>query len=960
MKRLQSHTRAVPLAVLVGIAAMLSFQASPATAVPPSLPPIITETPADPSTNAPATFEVGPDPADPNQPAEIRCRVAGADPAGYQANCWTPEDGATATYIAQNVPNGSVTFQAQGKDSGAGYGPVASYTWTQNVPPPTDAPVFTETPDEVVTELPATFAVEAGPGDTNGVAGFECRLDSDDPADFIPCNKASAAVSQSTFDFGTRAYGRIGNGSHTLDVRAKTGSDTGPIASHSWTNDIPVEINPSVEVSDAMITQWKGEPGQNLGRNSDNFNPVQNAGDVNSDGRDDVLAGSANGDEVYLFYSTAQGLGDRYVTSFGANLGYAMKSAVGTGIYDVLGDVNGDDVPDFVVMVGPNAAVVYGVADANTLSKCEPGTNQRRCVDLDNLTDDQGYYINGGPGSSVTAAGDFNGDGLGDFQVTRTGQGTTVIEGEARTGTVDPASLPAEEKFEIIGSGFYGVLPNAIGDMNGDGKDEVYNADPFSGNGWVVYGRAFGSPDLDLASGFNEDEGIPVATSVFQFLTPTNVGDVNGDGRPDLTFSRAGAMSLVYTPELPTSDPLIPEDPSVTGGYGFLDPGSTNGIDETLTPANFGAGAAFGGDLNNDGIPDQVVGAQNSSFGALSDAGASYITFGQRPTPESGQLEVGTDLTASGGVAILGEESRIFDGLGSGSDSLGDVTGDGVEDYAISDSGDQSPIGGDDMSGSVYIVSGGKILANSKVGPVTDIMKSTATLNASVTTSGRNTEVVFEHGTTEEYGETSAPIQVDGSSTGTPVSLELKGLEANTTYHYRTVTTNSLGLTHYGDDQTFTTNNDGGPSPCDTDPGAAGCATYCQVNPTAMGCPDFDWCAANPGKCGKTTNAKLSLISAPKTVKVKRGKKGKVAAILVNSGGQNANGVKVCVNAPKKFVKVKRCLKVGKLGSGATKTRTFKVKVKRKTRKGKKITLKFTASGNGVAKKKAKARIAVR
>src|SRR5690606_22443120 len=151
------------------------------------------------------------------------------------------------------------------------------------------------------------------------------------------------------------------------------------------------------------------------------------------------------------------------------------------------------------------------------------------------------------------------------------------------------------------------------------------------------------------------------------------------------------------------------------------------------------------------------------------------------------------------------------------------------------------------------------------------------------------------------------------------------------TYHYRAVAKNALGLVRYGDDRTFTTTNTEDPKPvetCDLDPTGPGCAKYCEANPKAMGC-SADWCAANPGKCGSTSSAKLTLISAPKSLKVKRGKKGTAQAIVVNSGGKAVSGVTVCVKAPKKLVKVKSCFKVGSLGAGASRSINVKIQAKK-------------------------------
>jgi uncharacterized membrane protein len=124
-----------------------------------------------------------------------------------------------------------------------------------------------------------------------------------------------------------------------------------------------------------------------------------------------------------------------------------------------------------------------------------------------------------------------------------------------------------------------------------------------------------------------------------------------------------------------------------------------------------------------------------------------------------------------------------------------------------------------------------------------------------------------------------------------------------------------------------------------------------------MGCPDYDWCAANPGKCGTTPNAKLAIVPVTKKIAVKRGKKGTVQVAVINAGGKAAKGVKVCVKGPKKLVKVKGCTKVGSLGSGAS--RTVKIKVKAKRKRGKAV-LKLTAKGNGLSAKKAPAKVVIR
>ena len=79
-----------------------------------------------------------------------------------------------------------------------------------------------------------------------------------------------------------------------------------------------------------------------------------------------------------------------------------------------------------------------------------------------------------------------------------------------------------------------------------------------------------------------------------------------------------------------------------------------------------------------------------------------------------------------------------------------------------------------------------------------------ATLTGSYVGDGDNTIYYFEYGKTTQYDEHSSTFDA-GSPTGlVPLTLEIFGLDLETTYHYRIVATNSLGTTE-SSDKTFTT-----------------------------------------------------------------------------------------------------------------------------------------------------------
>jgi parallel beta-helix repeat protein len=85
-----------------------------------------------------------------------------------------------------------------------------------------------------------------------------------------------------------------------------------------------------------------------------------------------------------------------------------------------------------------------------------------------------------------------------------------------------------------------------------------------------------------------------------------------------------------------------------------------------------------------------------------------------------------------------------------------------------------------------------------------NITVNTATLNATVNPNGSSTNVYFQWGTTDSYGNTTSSQSKGSGTSDVAITANLTGLSSNTTYHYRIVATNISG-TSYGDDMTFST-----------------------------------------------------------------------------------------------------------------------------------------------------------
>jgi len=80
-----------------------------------------------------------------------------------------------------------------------------------------------------------------------------------------------------------------------------------------------------------------------------------------------------------------------------------------------------------------------------------------------------------------------------------------------------------------------------------------------------------------------------------------------------------------------------------------------------------------------------------------------------------------------------------------------------------------------------------------------------AQINGNINANGLSTTVVFEWGTTTDYGNSmyATPQTVTGI-TNTAVNKPLAGLQSNTTYHYRIKATNAVDIS-YSNDMSFTT-----------------------------------------------------------------------------------------------------------------------------------------------------------
>ena len=401
--------------------------------------------------------------------------------------------------------------------------------------------------------------------------------------------------------------------------------------------------------------------------------------------------------------------------------GITLNSRSGNSVSSA-GDINGDGYDD--VIIGAKNAnssrgdtfIVFGRAGGFASS-----------LALSSLDGSNGFVLNGeslalASGTSVSAAGDVNGDGFDDIIIGAPGASpnTTgrsyIVFGKAApfAATVALANLDGTDGFKVNGvdtDDFSGRSVSSAGDVNGDGFDDfiigAHSADPANNNldageAYLVFGKAAGfGASLNLSSltgnnGFRLDGVDNFSQTGFSV---SSAGDVNGDGFDDILVaapwanptnsnltSHGGETYLVFGK--PAGFAATFDLSSLDGSNGFR-------FDGAHTSWFTGFSVSSAGDINGDGFDDIIVGTNVFSL-----QGESYVIFGKA-----------AGFSASFGISSLGGNNGFVipgidngDYSGSSVSAAGDVNGDGFDDILI---GARTADGnGLALSGESYVIFG--------------------------------------------------------------------------------------------------------------------------------------------------------------------------------------------------------------------------------------------------------------
>ncbi len=223
----------------------------------------------------------------------------------------------------------------------------------------------------------------------------------------------------------------------------------------------------------------------------------------------------------------------------------------------------------------------------------------------------------------------------------------------------------------------FGIGTAAIGDLDGDGISELavgadrHDAGESEGGAvWILFLTPDGTVRHEQKitegiGGFALDLDIGAAFSI-----PARVGDIDGDGTPDMAVGAPGAANggAVYVLFLNEDGTVRSAQAIGSGQGGLVGPLDTDGA--------FGVGLAGVGDLDGDGITEIAVGARRDDDGGL-NRGAVWLLFLNADGTVKGEQKISN---LSGNFAGTLDNNDEF---GSGVGSLGDLDDDGVPDIAV-------------------------------------------------------------------------------------------------------------------------------------------------------------------------------------------------------------------------------------------------------------------------------------
>ena len=485
---------------------------------------------------------------------------------------------------------------------------------------------------------------------------------------------------------------------------------------------------------------------------------VSSAGDINGDGYDDIIIGAPfadlNGERsglTYVVFGKESGFsrtidlseldgGDGFridSENTGDWSGYSVSSA---------GDFNGDGYDD-VIIGASGGASPNGDYSGSTYVVFGKESGFSRTIDLSEIDGSDGFRIDGEntgdrSGYSVSSAGDINNDGYDDIIIgaPRTDDEfagySYVIYGLAIGATSGASGITSTNRdpvFEneptdlsIDENADGSAVPVSVGRVvasDADGADTltysiVSAVDQNGGNvaGFEVDGTGFITAGLITYVGTGLD-----AEAITSVVLTVSASDGQESAQTSVAISVTnideGNASFVVTSDSDINVATIGDvltvglrssDPDGDGTFSYqwyrdgVDIAGATGASYTITEADGGNSLYVAVRYTDGSGADETVTASGVIVPVSEDNADNADNIATATPPATPAVLSLADLDPTIGFRLIGEDD-LGDDFGSAVSSVGDINGDGIDDFAIGAAG-ADPNG--DSSGATYIVYG--------------------------------------------------------------------------------------------------------------------------------------------------------------------------------------------------------------------------------------------------------------
>jgi hypothetical protein len=319
-------------------------------------------------------------------------------------------------------------------------------------------------------------------------------------------------------------------------------------------------------------------------------------GDLNGDGKVDLVLADQCSNENCPNGSVSVLLGNgdgTFQTAVSYNSGGEGTLSV------VVGDVNGDGKLDVIL-----------ANSCNSNNNCTNGSVSVLLGNGDGTLQSAVNYDSGANSSQYVALGDVNGDGKPDVLVAN----DCVSDSNCSNGTVSVLLGNGDGTFQtavIYNSGGQNAVSVVLGDVNGDGKPDAVVANSCASNSSC----SNGSVSVLLGNGDGTFQAPVSYSSGGQSAGWVVLGDVNGDGKPDVVVANNCVSN---------------SNDCSTGLVAVLLGNGDGTFQQALGYSSGGdyASSVAIADINGDGKPDLLVANQSDSDGDWQDGSVASVLLG--------------------------------------------------------------------------------------------------------------------------------------------------------------------------------------------------------------------------------------------------------------------------------------------------------------------------------------------